>query len=84
MLLVNHGLVTVGPDVRIATVAAILLEQAAKQQLLTHSFGGWPTWSSETESAAKRAHIYSEAAVDSVWDYLVRRLAAGSPTIAEA
>lgn len=79
VFLVNHGMVTVGPDIKTATVAAILLEQAAKQQLLTKSFGGWPTWTDETESAAKRGHIYSEGAIASVWDYLVRRLEAGTP-----
>jgi L-fuculose-phosphate aldolase len=79
VFLVNHGMVTVGPDVQTATVAAVLLEQAAKQQLLTRSFGGWPTWTGEAESASKRLHIYSEGAIASVWDYLVRRLAAGTP-----
>jgi L-ribulose-5-phosphate 4-epimerase len=76
VFLVNHGMVTVGPDVQTATVAAVLLEQAARQQLLTRSLGGWPTWSAEAESASKRGHIYSEGSVASVWDYLVRRLGA--------
>jgi L-fuculose-phosphate aldolase len=74
MFLVNHGIVTVGPDLRAATVAAIVLERACHQQLLTHSFGGWPTWSDPAESLAKRANIYSERAVNAVWDHLVRQL----------
>jgi L-ribulose-5-phosphate 4-epimerase len=74
VLLVNHGLVTVGPDLRAATVAAVVLEQAARQQLLTHALGGWPTWSPDDEALSKREHIYSQAAVDSVWDYLIRKL----------
>ena len=74
VFLVNHGMITVGPDLQTATVAAVLLEQAAKQQMLTRAFGGWTTWSEESESAAKRGHIYSDAAVASVWDYLVRQL----------
>ena len=74
VFLVNHGMVTVGPDLQAATVAAVLLEQAAKQQLLTKSAGGWPTWSDGIESASKREHVYSAAALVSVWDYLVRRL----------
>lgn len=78
VFLVNHGMVTVGPDLETATVAAILLEQAAKQQLLTKSFGGWPTWSDDVQSASKRGHIYSGGAVTSVWDYLVRRLKSDS------
>jgi len=76
VFLVNHGMVTVGPDLQTATVAAVLLEQAARQQLLTRAFGGWTSWSDETESASKRGHIYSDGAVASVWDYLVRRLSA--------
>lgn len=83
VFLVNHGMVTVGPDVQTATVTAVLLEQAAKQQLLTRSFGGWPTWTGEAESASKRAHIYSDGALASAWDYLVRRLESGtSPFVA--
>jgi L-fuculose-phosphate aldolase len=74
LFLVNHGIVTVGPDLRAATVAAIVLERACHQQLLTHSFGGWPTWSDPAESVAKRANVYSERAVNAVWDHLVRQL----------
>jgi L-ribulose-5-phosphate 4-epimerase len=74
VFLVNHGMVTVGPDLQTATVAAVLLEQAARQQMLTRTFDGWATWSGTTESASKRGHIYTEASVASVWNYLVRRL----------
>jgi L-ribulose-5-phosphate 4-epimerase len=74
VFLVNHGMVTVGPDLQTATVAAVLLERAAQQQMLTRTFGSWATWSDEMESASKRGHIYSDAAIRSVWDYLVRRL----------
>jgi L-ribulose-5-phosphate 4-epimerase len=78
VFLVNHGMVTVGPDLQTATVAAVLLEQAAKQQMLTQAFGGWATWSDEIESAAKRANIHSDVAIRAVWDYLVRRLSVAS------
>lgn len=81
VFLVNHGMVTVGPDLPTATVAAILLEQAARQQLLTRAFGGWATWSDRAQSVSKREHIYSGAAVHSVWDYLVRRLHAPLPFV---
>jgi L-fuculose-phosphate aldolase len=50
---------------------------AARQQLLTHGFGGWTTWSDEQESLSKRGNIYHDAAVASVWDYFVRQLEAG-------
>ncbi|WP_157250243.1 class II aldolase/adducin family protein [Nonomuraea typhae] len=74
--LVNHGIVTVGPTLRAATVAAIVLERAAYQQWLTRGFGTWPTWSDPAESLAKRAHIFHPDAVEQVWEYLVRRLPA--------
>ncbi len=73
VFLVNHGIVTVGPDLQSATVAAILLESACQQQLLTRGYGGWATWSEEDESVSKRNNIYG-GSVQSVWDYLVRRL----------
>lgn len=74
LFLVNHGIVTVGPDLQTATVAAVLLERACAQQLLTRGFGGWPSWSGPDESLSKRSHIYGEGPVRGVWDYLVRSL----------
>jgi L-fuculose-phosphate aldolase len=76
LFLVNHGIVTVGPDLETATVRAVVLERACYQQMLTHSFGGWPSWSDPEESVAKRGHIYNERAVRAVWDHLVRQLPA--------
>jgi ribulose-5-phosphate 4-epimerase/fuculose-1-phosphate aldolase len=66
--------VTVGPDLQTATVAAVLLERACAQQLLTRAFGDWPSWSGPDESLSKRSHIYGEGPVRGVWDYLVRSL----------
>ena len=74
MFLVNHGIVTAGETLQAATVAAVLLERACQQQLLTASAGGWPTWSPTEESLAKREHIYNDRAVAAVWDHLVRNL----------
>ena len=84
LFLVNHGIVTVGEDLETATVAAVLLERAAQQQLLTQSFGGWPTWSPEHESLSKRTNIYSPGSVRAVWDYLVRSLPAPAPAFSPA
>jgi L-fuculose-phosphate aldolase len=75
LFLVNHGIVTVGPDLPTATVTAVLLERACRQQLLTHAFGGWPSWSDPEEALAKRGHVYPERALRAAWDYLVRNLA---------
>ncbi|WP_107656412.1 class II aldolase/adducin family protein [Nocardia suismassiliense] len=78
LFLVNHGIVTVGPDLETATFAALLLEQAAEQQLRTLAFGGKPTWSEPAESLAKREHIYNPIAVRKAWDYLVRSAPTGN------
>jgi len=74
IFLVNHGIVTVGKDLQTATVAAVLLERACAQQMLTRAFGGWPTWSAPEESLSKRANIYADGPVQAVWDYLARSL----------
>lgn len=76
LFLVNHGVAVVGPDLQTATVAAIVLDRACRQQLLTQGYGGAPTWSDAEESLAKREHIYGGGARHQVWDYLVRRLPA--------
>lgn len=78
--LVNHGIVTVGATLQAATVAAVLLERACRQQLLTAGYGGWPTWTSPEESLAKRPHFDSGRTVSAVWDYLVRALPAAQKT----
>ncbi len=73
VFLVNHGIVTAGPTLQVATVAAVLLERAAHQQWITHGFRSWPTWSDAPEALSKRDHIYHPQALDQVWNYLVRR-----------
>ncbi|BDH55435.1 class II aldolase/adducin family protein [Tsukamurella sp. PLM1] len=74
LFLVNHGIVTVGPDLETATVAAVILDRACQQQLTTLGYGGTPSWSDPVESRAKREHIYSDEAQHQVWDYLARNL----------
>jgi L-ribulose-5-phosphate 4-epimerase len=75
VFLVNHGIVTVGPTLQVATVAAVLLERAAHQQWITNGFKSWPTWSDPPEALSKRGHIYHAQALTQVWNYLARRLA---------
>jgi len=72
--LVNHGIVTVGPTLEAATVAAVLLERACRQQSVTASFGGWASWTDDEEARRKRRHMVSDQAISAVWDYLVRSL----------
>lgn len=73
--LVNHGIVTVGVDLPTAVFTAMLLEEACRQQALTATFGGRPTWTPDAEAAEKRDRIYSPRAVHNVWGYLGRKLA---------
>jgi L-fuculose-phosphate aldolase len=72
VLLVNHGIVTTGHDVRSAVVRAVMLERACSTQLKVRAHGGWPTWSERDESLSKRDLL--ESRMPKVWDYLVRRL----------
>lgn len=74
LLLVNHGIVTVGRDVADAVMRAVLLEQACEMQLLVRGFGGAPTGSDEKESLSKREHIYGSDALRQAFDHLVREL----------
>jgi ribulose-5-phosphate 4-epimerase/fuculose-1-phosphate aldolase len=74
IFLVNHGIVIVGKDLQTATAAAMLLEPACAQQMLTRAFGGWPAWSVPEESLSKRASIYADGPVRAVPDYLARSL----------
>lgn len=77
LLLVNHGIVTAGADVRDAVIHAVLLEKAAHQQMLAHAFGGAQRWSSDEEALRKRGTVWSERQRATLWDYLVRRLGGG-------
>ena len=74
LLLVNHGIVTAGQDVRDAVIRAVLLEKAAHQQMLTHAMGGPQRWSSDEEALRKRETVWSERQRAALWDYLGRRL----------
>ncbi len=71
VILVHHGIVTVGEDVPTGVMTAIFLERACRKQLLAMSAGELRTWSSDEEALAKRKHVYSTA---QAWDYLVRRV----------
>jgi L-ribulose-5-phosphate 4-epimerase len=72
--LVNHGLVVTGTDVAEAVIGAHVLDQACRTQMMAMSAGGWATWSSPEESAAKRQHVYSPRSMQGAWEHLVRSL----------
>ena len=74
LMLVNHGMVTVGPDVPTAVITAVLLARACLIQLTAMSAGGWATWSGDEEALSKRGHCYPPELLKQAWDYLVRQL----------
>ncbi|MCX7623675.1 MAG: class II aldolase/adducin family protein [Thermomicrobium sp.] len=74
IFLVDHGIVTVGPDVPTAVFRALLLEHACRKQLLAMAAGGPRVWSSDEEALAKREHCYSPAQVRAAWELLLRRV----------
>ncbi|MBV9416659.1 MAG: class II aldolase/adducin family protein [Solirubrobacterales bacterium] len=73
LFLVNHGIVTAGSSVRDAVIRAVLLENAARQQMLTQAFGGPRRVSSDEEALRKRATVWSEQQLAALWAYLGRR-----------
>jgi L-fuculose-phosphate aldolase len=74
VFLVNHGIVTVGPDVPTAVLTAVLLERACRMQVVASSAGELAHWSSDEEALSKRDHCYPPELLAQAWAYLVRRL----------
>lgn len=79
LLLVHHGIVTVGADIQTAVMGAVILERACWKQLLAMAAGELATWSSDEEALSKRGHCYSPELVRQAWTYLVRRVGASGP-----
>jgi ribulose-5-phosphate 4-epimerase/fuculose-1-phosphate aldolase len=74
VLLVNHGIVTVGPSVSTAVMTAVFLERACRTQLAAMAGGTVARWSDDDEALAKRDRCYSPEQIEQAWAYLVRRL----------
>lgn len=74
MLMRNHGVVTVGPDVGTAVLTAVLLEKACRMQLAAAATCGRFHWSSNEEASAKRDRVYSSSQLSAAWKYLSRRI----------
>jgi len=73
LFLVNHGIVTCGVTVEHAVVHALLLDIAARAQLLLPN--ATPRhWTSDAEVVVKRDRIYSWANHAQRWPYLLRKL----------
>jgi ribulose-5-phosphate 4-epimerase/fuculose-1-phosphate aldolase len=71
LFLVNHGIVTVGPDLETAVMRAYYLEKAAQTQLLAMSAGELRHWSSDDEAAEKRSG-WLAVTKGQMFEYLVR------------
>jgi L-fuculose-phosphate aldolase len=76
----NHGAVVTGPSVPIATAAAVLLEAAARFQVLSMSVGGTPFADQPAFAERKRPH---RANLGLVWDAHLRRLRRTDPDLFE-
>jgi L-ribulose-5-phosphate 4-epimerase len=74
LLLVNHGIVTAGPDVPTAVVTAVLLDRACRMQLSAMAAGTLRRWSDDNEALSKRQHCYGPELLRQAWDYLARRV----------
>lgn len=74
VLLVNHGIVTAGPDLPTAVLTAIILEKACRVQLAAQATGRDLVWSSDEEALAKRDRVYGPTQIAAAWAYLVRGL----------
>jgi L-fuculose-phosphate aldolase len=73
LLLKNHGIVVVGSSVEEACITAVVLEKAARMQLLARQYGDIE-WTSEAEALQKKARIYSPQAFEHMWHYFLRKL----------
>lgn len=72
LLLVNHGIVTVGPDVATAVMTAVILERACRSQLLASATGASLSWTDDDEAMAKRERVYGANQITAAWAYLRR------------
>lgn len=73
LLLRNHGILVAGTSVEEACLGALLLERAARIQLLAAMQSRY-LWTSEEEARLKREHIYSQKMIESLWEYECRKL----------
>jgi len=73
LLMRHHGVLVVGKSIEEATIDALLLEKAAKFQVMASMVGTLITTPSE-EILPKREQLLSGRNVKASWDYCVRKL----------
>jgi ribulose-5-phosphate 4-epimerase/fuculose-1-phosphate aldolase len=73
ILLPQHGIVTAGPDLPAAVMAAVLLDRACRTQLTAMAAGPLRVWGSEDDTVAKRADVWSPQQLRAGYEYLLRQ-----------
>ena len=72
ILLPQHGIVTVGPDLPAAVMTAVLLDRACRTQLTAMAAGPLRSWGEEADTIAKRADVWSPKQLQAGYEYLLR------------
>jgi L-fuculose-phosphate aldolase len=73
LLLPQHGIVTAGPDLPTAVMAAVLLDRACRTQLTAMAAGPLREWGKEQDTVAKRADVWSPRQLQAGYEYLLRQ-----------
>ncbi|HEY7062279.1 MAG TPA: class II aldolase/adducin family protein [Chloroflexota bacterium] len=75
VFLLNHGIAVPGPTVEHACVAAIMLEHAARTQLLAESDGAEARYTPDWEAPTKQLHAVPPERLPPIFAYYTRKLA---------
>ncbi|MGH3281403.1 MAG: class II aldolase/adducin family protein [Trebonia sp.] len=73
ILLPQHGIVTVGPDIPAAIMTAVLLDRACRTQLTAMAAGDLRAWGDEADTVAKRADVWAPKQFQAGYEYLLRQ-----------
>jgi len=73
ILLPQHGIVTAGPDLPAAIMAAVLLDRACRTQLTAMAAGPLRAWGEEDDTVAKRADVWAPKQLRAGYEYWLRR-----------
>ena len=76
ILLPQHGIVTVGPDLPAAVMTAVLLDRACRTQLGAMAAGPVRAWGPEDDTVAKRADVWAPRQLRAGYEYLLRQASA--------
>ena len=75
VFMLNHGIAVPGPTVENACVAAIMLDYAARVQLLAESDGQPALYTPDEEAPTKRLHAVPPERLPPIFAYYARKLA---------